>query len=143
MGTREAIFQVSQTTTVAINPQLHQLIHAFTIFLETCTCKHRRKKAKSPWSLDPVLTGFLDLWSSSWALRNSCSKELASSLNRPTSSQFFRKRVGVGVWSGGKRTDRFRFIFLIDRQNPHPQKTPSSRVTFKTQLRIPSSSEID
>lgn len=41
------------------------------------------------------LTEFLALFSSS-----SCSKELANSLNKPTSSQFFRKRVGVGVWSG-------------------------------------------
>lgn len=49
----------------------------------------------------PQLTGFLALLSSSsWALGNSCSNELPSSLNRPTSSQFFRKRVGVGVWSG-------------------------------------------
>lgn len=37
---------------------------------------------------------FARLSSSSW------SKELSSSLNRPTSSQFLRKRVGVGVWSG-------------------------------------------
>lgn len=35
--------------------------------------------------------------SSSWDLRSSCSKEPSSSLNKPTSSQFFRKRVGVGV----------------------------------------------
>lgn len=35
--------------------------------------------------------------SSSEAFLNSCSKELASSLNSPTSSQFFRNRVGVGV----------------------------------------------
>lgn len=57
-------------------------------------------------SLHPVpqLTGFLALLSSSsWPLGNSCSNELASSLNRPTSSQFFRKRVGVGVWSGIER----------------------------------------
>lgn len=47
------------------------------------------------------LTGFFVLCSSSCALQNSCSKEVASSLNRPTSSQFFRKRVGVGVWSVG------------------------------------------
>lgn len=33
------------------------------------------------------------------AFLKSCSKGLASSLNSPTSSQFFRKRVGVGVWS--------------------------------------------
>lgn len=54
-------------------------------------------------SLHPVpqLTGFLALLSSSsWPLGNSCSNEPASSLKRPTSSQFFRKRVGVGVWSG-------------------------------------------
>lgn len=42
-----------------------------------------------------ILTEFFALFSSS-----SCSKELANSLKRPTSSQFFRKRVGVGVWSG-------------------------------------------
>lgn len=35
--------------------------------------------------------------SSSAAFLNSCSKELASSLKSPTSSQFFRNRVGVGV----------------------------------------------
>lgn len=46
------------------------------------------------------LTGCFDLCSSSCALQSSCSKEVASSLNKPTSSQFFRKRVGVGVWSG-------------------------------------------
>lgn len=45
------------------------------------------------------LTGCFVLCSSSCALESSCSKELASSLNKPTSSQFFRKRVGVGVWS--------------------------------------------
>lgn len=43
--------------------------------------------------------GCFVLCSSSCALQNSCSKELANSLNSPTSSQFFRKRVGVGVWS--------------------------------------------
>lgn len=35
--------------------------------------------------------------SSSAAFLNSCSKELASSLKSPTSSQFFKNRVGVGV----------------------------------------------
>lgn len=35
--------------------------------------------------------------SSSAAFLNSCSKELASSLKSPTSSQFFRNLVGVGV----------------------------------------------
>lgn len=35
--------------------------------------------------------------SSSEAFLNSCSKELASSLKSPTSSQFFRNLVGVGV----------------------------------------------
>lgn len=44
------------------------------------------------------------LSSSSWALQNSCSIEQSSSLNNPTSSQFFKKRVGVGVWSGSKTT---------------------------------------
>lgn len=39
------------------------------------------------------------LFSSSWAFLNSCSKEQSSSLKRPTSSQFFRNLVGVGVWS--------------------------------------------
>lgn len=53
---------------------------------------------------NPVfLTGFFVLWSSSCVLQNSCSKEVASSLNKPTSSQFFRKRVGVGVWSAKKQ----------------------------------------
>lgn len=42
------------------------------------------------------------LSSSSWALQNSCSIEQSSSLNNPTSSQFFKKRVGVGVWSGNQ-----------------------------------------
>lgn len=46
-----------------------------------------------------VLTECFALCSSSCTLQSSCSKELASSLNKPTSSQFFRKRVGVGVWS--------------------------------------------
>lgn len=36
---------------------------------------------------------------SSCAFLNSCSKEQSISLKRPTSSQFFRNRVGVGVWS--------------------------------------------
>lgn len=35
--------------------------------------------------------------SSSEAFLNSCSKELANSLKSPTSSQFFRNLVGVGV----------------------------------------------
>lgn len=42
------------------------------------------------------------LISSSVAFLKSCSKGLVSSLNRPTSSQFFKKRVGVGVWSAQK-----------------------------------------
>ena len=42
--------------------------------------------------------------SSSAAFLNSCSKELASSLKSPTSSQFFRNLVGVGVWSVGMKT---------------------------------------
>lgn len=37
--------------------------------------------------------------SSSEAFLNSFSNGLASSLNKPTSSQFFKNRVGVGVWS--------------------------------------------
>lgn len=39
------------------------------------------------------------LMSSSVAFLKSCSKGLVSSLKSPTSSQFFKKRVGVGVWS--------------------------------------------
>lgn len=39
------------------------------------------------------------LMSSSEAFLNSFSKGLANSLNKPTSSQFFKNRVGVGVWS--------------------------------------------
>ncbi len=39
------------------------------------------------------------LMSSSAAFLKSWSNGLASSLKSPTSSQFFKKRVGVGVWS--------------------------------------------
>lgn len=39
------------------------------------------------------------LTSSSVAFLKSWSNGLASSLKSPTSSQFFKKRVGVGVWS--------------------------------------------
>lgn len=54
---------------------------------------------KITWHSLTVFLAFLS--SSSW------SKEVASSLNRPTSSQFFKKRVGVGVWSGQwKRRER-------------------------------------
>lgn len=42
------------------------------------------------------------LMSSSAALLKSWSKGLVSSLKSPTSSQFFRKRVGVGVWSAAE-----------------------------------------
>lgn len=51
------------------------------------------------WPVWPCRETFCLLSSSSWALRNSCSIEQSSSLKSPTSSQFFRKRVGVGVWS--------------------------------------------
>lgn len=61
------------------------------------------------WALTLILTECFVLCSSSCALQNSCSKELASSLNNPTSSQFFRKRVGVGVWSA-KNT--FKMIWI-------------------------------
>lgn len=62
---------------------------------------------------NPVfLTGFFVLWSSSCVLQNSCSKEVASSLNKPTSSQFFRKRVGVGVWSAKKQK---KLSVLVDK----------------------------
>lgn len=44
------------------------------------------------------------LISSSVAFLKSWSKGLASSLKSPTSSQFFRKRVGVGVWSAREET---------------------------------------
>lgn len=44
-----------------------------------------------------VLTRTLLLFSSSCAFLNSCSREQSMSLKSPTSSQFFRKRVGVGV----------------------------------------------
>lgn len=50
-----------------------------------------------------VLTECFALLSSS-----SCSKELASSLNSPTSSQFFRKRVGVGVWSSKRKNKEIK-----------------------------------
>lgn len=39
------------------------------------------------------------LMSSSVAFLKSWSNGLASSLKSPTSSQFFKNRVGVGVWS--------------------------------------------
>lgn len=61
----------------------------------------------------------LVLWSSSCALRNSCSKEWASSLNSPTSSQFFRKRVGVGVWSEKIRLHFSKTWFLHDATKAH------------------------
>lgn len=60
------------------------------------------------------LTGCFVLCSSSCALQSSCSKELASSLNKPTSSQFFRKRVGVGVWSVEMNTTLSLLLFTID-----------------------------
>lgn len=44
------------------------------------------------------------LMSSSVAFLKSWSNGLASSLKSPTSSQFFRKRVGVGVWSAVEET---------------------------------------
>lgn len=46
------------------------------------------------------------LSSSSCVFRRSCSKEPASSLNKPTSSQFLRNRVGVGVWSAHTQHDK-------------------------------------
>lgn len=49
--------------------------------------------------------------SSSEAFLNSFSKGLANSLNKPTSSQFFKKRVGVGVWSGRKWIKPPQFYF--------------------------------
>lgn len=42
------------------------------------------------------------LMSSSVAFLKSWSNGLASSLKSPTSSQFFKKRVGVGVWSAAE-----------------------------------------
>lgn len=53
------------------------------------------------------------LSSSSWALQNSCSMEQSSSLNNPTSSQFFKKRVGVGVWSENGKTCHFKIIYNV------------------------------
>lgn len=49
--------------------------------------------------------------SSSEAFLNSFSKGLASSLNNPTSSQFFKNRVGVGVWSENKCIKPPQFYF--------------------------------
>lgn len=37
--------------------------------------------------------------------------EQSSSLNNPTSSQFFKKRVGVGVWSESQE-EAFKFLDL-------------------------------
>lgn len=57
------------------------------------------------------------LFSSSWAFLNSCSKEQSSSLKRPTSSQFFRNLVGVGVWSesrGRRSVTGFSLQCMVD-----------------------------
>lgn len=66
---------------------------------EESTCKGPSSSSFTSDGVCKGAAGCFVLWSSSCAFENSCSKELASSLNSPTSSQFFRKRVGVGVWS--------------------------------------------
>lgn len=76
------------------------------------------------------------LSSSSWALQNSCSMEQSSSLNNPTSSQFFKKRVGVGVWSENGMTGHFKIIYdaiSLDRQHvvyKHAKHKPGSCITL-------------
>lgn len=57
------------------------------------------------------------LMSSSEAFLNSFSKGLANSLNKPTSSQFFKNRVGVGVWSEKKCIKPPQFYFTIPFMN--------------------------
>lgn len=64
------------------------------------------------------------LTSSSVAFLKSWSNGLASSLKSPTSSQFFKKRVGVGVWSEKrnilhiiKKKKKYRYtVTLTSRQ---------------------------
>ena len=96
LGTDRGLWPCSRTTQhflVRGSTGNHTVIHP----LLTTELLRDNGKGKS-LRLSPLLSTCL--WSSSsWALMNSCWMEQSSSLNRPTSSQLFRKRVGVGVWS--------------------------------------------
>lgn len=80
------------------------------------------------------------LISSSVAFLKSWSKGLASSLKSPTSSQFFRKRVGVGVWSAREETLEHRDGNV---KHPSPLNIPSNRaLTCNDNTVIPSRAKL-
>lgn len=73
--------------------------------------------------------------SSSVAFLKSWSNGLASSLKSPTSSQFFKKRVGVGVWSVEEKN--LQNTNACGKSQLHPNTSTAGALTSNDDAVIP------
>lgn len=82
-----------------------------------------------------VTTRTTFLMSSSVAFLKSWSNGLASSLKSPTSSQFFKKRVGVGVWSAVEKNLQYKSCH--EQYQLHPIISTAGALTSNDDTVIP------